>query len=290
MKSNSSVNGPTTSTRRLVERLSGWRLIAFLVSTSVNLGLLVALSVTPLFLNESRMFLVLAMVTASHCVVLVAIAGFRFPISTKISLSLAHAGACAWALSSVGALAWIRTGAPSIAMLYLLLLVSLIVTLGGVVIARLTGYHTSNRFSVGDLLLLVTVFAVLFPLMLRIAPHSYFVDGAEPARLKAALMASLYCSGTCVVVANLHLNFLSTRRQGLSPSAMLIGWFLFVAMVDWSMCQFNVWVGAWIWFSMIPVWGIRGGGDVDAVEPAGGTHDPIGSATSLQSAKRPSTE
>lgn len=257
MKPNKNADHQSVSSRRLIERLSGWRLIAFFVSAFVNLGMLVALSVTPLFLNSSRMAVVLAAVTASHCVVLLAVAGFRFPLAAKVSIAMAHATACVWALSSAGVLTWMRPGKPDVAVLYLVLMITAIVTIGGVVVARWTGYHRLNRFSVGDLVLLVSAFAVLFPLILQVAPLFYFTAGVAPERLLSTLAAAIFCSATCLAVSNLHLGFLSTGSVGLSPLMILIGWFLFAAMVDWSLCQFSFLVAVWVWLSLIPVWRIR---------------------------------
>ena len=240
------------SQRRLIERLSGWRLIAFLVSAALNLGLLVGLIVLPLFLDQARLLVVTAWVSASHAVFLIAVAGFRFPISAKLALGMAHATACLWALASIDLNGISRL---EVATLYLIPMLTLMVTIGGVAVARLTGFHRSKRFSVADVLLLVTAFAVLFPLVLQLIPRSCFTDGISTKSLKSAFMAAAMTGITCLLVSNLYLNFIPARQQGLSPWMILVGWFLLAAMIDWNLCQFGFLVGIWILVSLIPIIG-----------------------------------
>jgi hypothetical protein len=254
MKPNSKVD--RTSQRRLIERLSGWRLHAFFVSAALNLGLLVGLMVLPLFLDSARLFVVTAWVSASHCVFLIAVAGFRFPISAKIALGLAHATACLWALAGVDALPRVSLGKLDVATVYLIPMLTLMVTIGGIVIARLTGFHRSKRFSVADVMLLVTAFAILFPLVLQLVPRSYFTDGISTASLKSALSVAATTGVTCLVISNLYLKFMPTAQQGRSPWMVVIGWFLFAAMIDWNLCQFGFLAAIWILVSLTPVYGI----------------------------------
>ncbi|MDG2012691.1 MAG: hypothetical protein P8J33_04250 [Pirellulaceae bacterium] len=138
------------SERRSIERLSGRRLKAFFVSAALNAGLLIGLIFTPLFMNPTRLFVVTALVLASHCVFLIAVAGFRFTIAMKFSLGFAHATACMWALASVDALPWVWLGDYEVKTIYLVVLTTLMATNGGIAVAVMTGYHQSRRFSVRD--------------------------------------------------------------------------------------------------------------------------------------------
>ena len=254
MKSNNGVD--RLSRRRLIERLSGWRLTAFFVSAAVNLGLLVGLTVLPLVLNPARLFVVTAWVLASHCVFLIAVADFRFSISTKFALGLAHATACLWALASIEALPWVRLGNREVATLYLIPMLTLGVTFGGIAIARLAGFHRSKRFSVGDLMLLVTMFAILFPLILQLVPRTFITEGVSAANLGSAFAVAATTGVTCLLVSNLYLKFIPTDKQGLSPWMLVIGWFLLISMIDWNLCHIGFQVSIWILFSLIPIYGI----------------------------------
>lgn len=248
-------NADRTSQRRLVERLSGWRLIAFFVSAALNIGLLVALIVLPLFLDSTRLLVVTALVSASHCVFLVTVAGFRFAISTKISLGLVHATACMWALASVDALPWVALGRLEVATLYMILMLTLMITVGGIAVAVLTGFHRSRRFSVRDVLVLVSAFAILFPLVLEFVPRNYFTDGISSASLRSAFAVAATSGVSCLVISNLCSKFIQIGELGLSPLMIVIGWFLLAAMVDWNLCQFGFLVAVWIMVSLIPVYG-----------------------------------
>ena len=250
------MNRPTD--RRLIERLSGWRLTAFFVSAAVNLGLLAGLSCLPLLLDRNQLFVVTAWVSASHCVCLIAVAGFRLPLSAKIVLGLAHATACLWALDSIEALPWVKLDNFQVATLSLIPMLTLMVTVGGIVIARLTGFHRSKRFSVGDLMLLVTAFAILFPLIRQLVPRDFFTDGIASANLEPALTAAATTGVTCLLVANLYLKLIPTGQQGLSPWMLVIGWLLFASMIDWTLCQFGFQVAVWMLVSLIPIYGISG--------------------------------
>lgn len=244
------------SQRRLIERLSGWRLYAFFISATLNLGFLAGLILMPLFVNPARIFFVTAWVSASHCVFLIAVAGFRFPISVKIALGLAHATACLFALASVEALPWAQLVGLDVSTLYLIPMLTFLITIGGVAIARLTGFHRSKRFSIADVMLLVTAFAIMLPLILGLLPHAYFTEGISIGSLKSTFAVAATTGLTSLVISNLYLSFIPTGKQGLSPWMLFIGWFLFVAMIDWNVCQFSVVAGLWVLVSLIPIYGI----------------------------------
>ncbi len=253
MKPNNSTPESRASGRRLIERLSGWRLIAFFVSMALNLGLLVGMLVWPLYLDEWRLFVAAAWVSASHAVFLTATAGFRFSISTKVALGLAHATACLWALASIDALPWVRCGNHEVTTLYLIPMVTLMVTIGGVFLARLKGYHRSRKFSVTDLLLLVTEFAILFPLILQLVPRGWYTDGVSAVNLESAIVFATATGVTCLAISNLCLALIPSGEYGLSSLMLVIGWFLFVMMIDWSLWQFSFLVAIWILVSLFPV-------------------------------------
>ena len=246
------------SRRRLIERLSGWRLIGFFVSMFLNVGLLVALIELPLILDPARLFVAAAMVFGSHCVFLIAIAGFRFSVSRKLALGLSHAGACIIALLQINAMPRLMLGQMEVTTVYSIPILTLMITGGGILMARWAGFHRSHHFTVIDLLLLLTTFAILFPLMQRQIPQYFWSDGNLLKDSGTAFFVAALSGITGLVVTNAFLRILPGCQTGKSPAMIAIGWFLLTAIVDWNLCQFGVLVGLWIVVSLAPVLGFVG--------------------------------
>jgi len=240
----------------MIERLSGWRLVAFFISAIANFGVFFVLVQWPWMFNEGQLFLVTALVVGVHAVFVIAIAGFRFLMSYKIGLGLGHAVTCVWALASVNAAPLIQFHGVAISTLVLLLLVTLLVTSGGLVIARFGGFHQGRVFSVADGMIVVSAIAILLPVTLGIIPEAQFQKRVSIPSAQSALLYALSASGWFLVVANWYLRFLPQAEHGKTHWQIALGWFLFIAMVSWSHCQFGLVAGAWLWFSMLPIYGL----------------------------------
>lgn len=87
--------------RRLIERLSGWRLFGFLAIAFVNLLVLLALSLVAFDLSPATCRLVTAVITAQVSLFAVSVGAFRFPFAVKISLVATAVLWSLWALSRV---------------------------------------------------------------------------------------------------------------------------------------------------------------------------------------------
>lgn len=251
----------------MVERLSGWRLVVFLILAVANFGCLGLLVELPLVLNGAWQAIAFAFVAAAHVVFIVFLAGLRFRVSVKFALGAAHAVVCLWAIRNLEATSDILLA--SIRWLFLLIPAeTIVVTLGGVFAARRSGFHEQHRFSVSDLLILVTTFAILFPLVMTVWPQvplSYFEFNDY---LQAGWVAVL-CGWWARIIVNFLLTFGgvsasdsdSQRTVGaFSPQQKFVGLatgtFLLTSMLDWNTCQFSLLVALWLALSFVPAIGM----------------------------------
>ena len=242
--------------RRLVERLSGWRLVTFFVMAGLNIGLLGVLVWLPWMFEAREMFVVVGLVAGAHSVFLITVSGFRFPISLKIVLGMAHAIASVWSLGSVGGMPMVSDfEGVEVSSLYLIPMLTMAITGGGVVVSRLTGFYRGLNPSLTDILLVSTALAILIPVIQSVVPDAYFTRSVTIASIRAAVPYALISSGWCLVVANLYLNFLPGAAHGKTPFQILIALFLLCAIISWKHCQFGMVVGSWVAISMLPVVG-----------------------------------
>jgi hypothetical protein len=222
----------------------------------LNIGLLLVLAKWPWMFNESQIFFVTAMVAGSLMAFVAGISGFRFLVSIKMFLGLAYSAACVWALASVGATPSIQFNQVEIASVVLLPLIAFLLTIGGALISRLTGYHQGKVFSIADVMILVSAVAVLLPIFLKLIPQSEFVASVSIDSIKNAVWFAMTCCGWCLVVTNLFLRFLPDAEHSKTPYQIALGWFLFSAMTSWSQSRFGIVASVWLWFSLLPILGL----------------------------------
>ena len=216
------------SNRRMIERLSGGRLIGFFFSAAVNLGMLVALVQWPWMFDASQIFIVTALVAGAHAIFAMAVSGFRFPVSVKLALGLGHAVACVWALASVGAAPIIRFQGVDIATLFLFPFVTILITVGGVAVSRLAGFHRGKIFRVADVMIFITAIAILLPITLRIVPESQFLKLVSLDSIGASVFYAMSIGGWSLVVMNLFVPILpeaGSWKNSLANSHRLVSIF-----------------------------------------------------------------
>lgn len=90
--------------RRLLERLSGWRLVAFLVVMSANLITLVLLSVLVLAPNPRWQTLLAGLVSSHSALFATGLGAFGFRIQTKLLLGCLHWAICVYAICQFSSL------------------------------------------------------------------------------------------------------------------------------------------------------------------------------------------
>lgn len=156
--------------RSVLERLSGWRLIAFLLVAFANVGLVFAIIKLTILGDGFRLMSVVAFVVASHCVFSLALAGFRLSLAAKLVHASAYGVFCFWAFDSLQVSTAIRLGQADFHWLLLVGFQALVFSLGAQWFQSRIRKESFFRFSYLDLVLVFTALGVLIPLSMAIWP------------------------------------------------------------------------------------------------------------------------
>ena len=178
------------SERRLIERLSGWRLWAFILSFIVNLIFVTAMTFFKWQIGSKLFMTALWICYAQNALFALLVGAFRIPLSTKLAICCASFFGFGWLIERVFAHASV-----SVYLVYFLIelgIQSLLLMLA----SSLFWWRDKKptfRFQVRDLLIVTTTIGVSIPIM------KYLIGGNDttlPLPLRAATIL-IPLSSTC---------------------------------------------------------------------------------------------
>jgi len=209
------------SQRRLVERISGWRLNAFFCSVALNAALILAIAVVPLAPNPEWLELLVALVIGSHISFVLFVSGFRYTVATKLAIGCVYGVVCLWAIRNLESLGPLNFSGFRIYPFALVFLQTIVLTNGMAWLSSLYDLQVQKWYSIFDLLVLLSAFAILFPMVAAMFPYDaatsleFFKPGGHWKR--HAQPFAIYTSGhlmLTVVWSLLIVNFFLQPNTG----------------------------------------------------------------------------
>lgn len=270
--------------RRLVERISGWRLNAFFVSVAINVGLCFAAAIFPLVPSSQWLEFLIAIAVGSHISFILLVSGFRYSIAVKLALGSCFGVVCLWVISNLETLGPLNFLGFRGYFFALILGQTFFLTHAAAWLSKWCDLRVEKWYSISDLLVLFTTFAILFPLVLPILPFDIdagmeaLTPGSHWKRVAVPLASSvlghvLVINVWCFLVVNLFLQPRSRRKHRFSKSeevlARLNGWPVLFAIVcgvclyfvsrqvSPATARFSLYSAAWMFMSISPVCGMK---------------------------------
>lgn len=145
--------------RRLIERLSGWRLVTFFAVFALNLIALVLLGLCVLAPGPYWQAVFVSLLSSQVALLALSIGAFRFPISTKLLLIVVHWIACIAAIGQFSTFGFMS----QVVIESLFVFVTQSIILCGV--ATLWGHRKTTQisFQIRDILALTFVISMILP-------------------------------------------------------------------------------------------------------------------------------
>lgn len=216
--------------RRMIERLSGWRLVTFFALLFLNLIALGLLGLCVLAPDPYWQALFVSLLSAQVALMAVAIGAFRFPVTAKLSLIFVHWFACIVAIGQFSTFGFLSR----VVLESLFVFISQTIILCGV--ATLWGYRKTDRFSfkIRDVLALTLLISMVMSSLELFLPSWKILWNAQQFSWYRCAMTGLVNSIWCFAIVSCFVDGVvplkgSGRYQIARASQSLV---LFLAAVS----------------------------------------------------------